>query len=219
MRKPQTCKRAPIVKHEDHPRLPPSHSVCDPTNTVSSPQLAIHGKRTTNTVFFLHIPFPTSQIFRELECGEQLLDGMLNADVVGFHAFDHARHFLNACKRIVGLSYESRPGGLIGMQKGDRTVMVTMSHVSVEPSVLRTCMVDPITCGIRDELKRKHGDRQIVAGIDVAQKLAGLPLKFLAYERLLTDFPSWQKKVVLVQRCFCPGTRVGDESNTISEIR
>jgi len=61
------------------------------------------GKRTTNTVFFLHIPFPTSQIFRELECGESILEGILAADVVGFHTFDYARHFLNACKRIMGL--------------------------------------------------------------------------------------------------------------------
>lgn len=66
-----------------------------------------YGSRRTKMVFFLHIPFPTSQIFRELECGEAILEGMLHADVVGFHAFDHARHFLNAGKRILGLSYES----------------------------------------------------------------------------------------------------------------
>ena len=84
-------------------------------------------------VFFLHIPFPTSQIFRELECGEQILRGMLHADVVGFHAFDHARHFLNAGKRILGLNYESLVGGLIGVQFMGRTVLVSMSNVSIEP--------------------------------------------------------------------------------------
>ena len=36
--------------------------------------------------------------------------GMLCADVIGFHAFDHARHFLNACKRILGLSYFNKSG-------------------------------------------------------------------------------------------------------------
>jgi len=53
------------------------------------------GRSITKKVFLLHIPFPTSQVFRELECGEDILKGMLHADVVGFHAFDHARHFLN----------------------------------------------------------------------------------------------------------------------------
>ncbi len=38
------------------------------------------------------------------------IQGMLCADVIGFHAFDHARHFLNACKRILGLSYFNKSG-------------------------------------------------------------------------------------------------------------
>jgi trehalose 6-phosphate synthase/phosphatase len=87
-------------------------------------------------VFFLHIPFPTSQIFRELECGEEILQGMLHADVVGFHAFDHARHFLNAAKRILGLNYESLVGGLIGVNFANKTVLVSMSNVSIEPKMV-----------------------------------------------------------------------------------
>jgi hypothetical protein len=88
--------------------------------------------RYCHKVFFLHIPFPTSQIFRELECGEAILEGMLHADVVGFHAFDHARHFLNAAKRILGLNYESLVGGLIGVNFLGKTVLVSMSNVSIE---------------------------------------------------------------------------------------
>lgn len=91
------------------------------------------GKSISKKVFLLHIPFPTSQVFRELECGEAILSGMLHADVVGFHAFDHARHFLKAAKRIFGLNYESLIGGLIGVQLGRKTVLVTMHNVSIEP--------------------------------------------------------------------------------------
>ncbi len=94
------------------------------------------GQSKTKKVFLLHIPFPTSQVFRELECGEAILDGMLHADVVGFHAFDHARHFLKAAKRIFGLNYESLIGGLIGIQLGTRTVLVTMHNVSIEPNMV-----------------------------------------------------------------------------------
>ncbi len=94
------------------------------------------GKTVTKKIFLLHIPFPTSQIFRELECGEDILKGMLHADVVGFHAFDHARHFLNATKRILGLNHESLVGGLIGIKIGRKTVLVSMHNVSVEPSQL-----------------------------------------------------------------------------------
>ena len=94
------------------------------------------GQSITKKVFLLHIPFPTSQVFRELECGEAILEGMLHADVVGFHAFDHARHFLKAAKRIFGLNYESLIGGLIGVQLGRKTVLVTMHNVSIEPKTV-----------------------------------------------------------------------------------
>lgn len=99
-------------------------------------KLENNGQSITKKIFLLHIPFPTSQVFRELECGESILEGMLHADVVGFHAFDHARHFLKASKRIFGLNYESLIGGLIGVQMRGRTVLVTMHNVSIEPSMI-----------------------------------------------------------------------------------
>ena len=51
-----------------------------------------------SVVFYMHVPFPTSQIFRSLPAAHELLQSMTCADVVGFHAFDHVRHFLNAAK-------------------------------------------------------------------------------------------------------------------------
>ena len=102
------------------------------------------GRSVTKKVFLLHIPFPTSQIFHELECGEEILKAMLHADVVGFHAFDHARHFLNATKRILGLNHESLIGGLIGIKIGRKTVLVTMHNVSVEPHQLEGTSMHPV---------------------------------------------------------------------------
>ena len=47
-------------------------------------------------------------------------------------------------------------------------------------------------------LRAQHGDRQIISGVDIAQRLSGTSLKLLAYERLLQDYPTWKSKVVLV---------------------
>lgn len=95
----------------------------------------------TKTIFFLHIPFPVSMIFKEMECGAAVLEGMLHADVVGFHGFTDARHFLSSAKRILGLSHESLAGGLIGVKYGGRTVVVTMSSVSIEPDMVDGTLV------------------------------------------------------------------------------
>jgi trehalose 6-phosphate synthase/phosphatase len=182
-------------------------------------ELQKFGKRQTHSVFFLHIPFPTSQIFRELECGDKILEGILSADVVGFHTFDYARHFLNACKRIMGLSYESKFGGLIGLQYHSRTVMVTTSHVSIEPSRLTASLRNPGVHETTSKILKKHDGKMIIGGIDLAQRLSGVILKFLAYENLLDDYPVYQKKVVLLQRCFTSNTRAGDEDSTLKSIR
>lgn len=65
--------------------------------------------------FFLHIPFPSSEIFRALPCRSEILLGVLNCDLIGFHTYDYARHFLKACTRILGL--ETAPNGVFFKDK------------------------------------------------------------------------------------------------------
>lgn len=179
----------------------------------------LHGKRISEKVFFLHIPFPTSQVFRELERGEQILEGMLHADVVGFHAFDHARHFLNASKRILGLSHESLIGGLIGVKFRGTKVLVTISNVSIEADVVERALSSQDVQDEAERLKLIHKGRSIVSGIDIAQGLSGVSLKLLAFEKLLTDYPNWRDKVVLKQICLIPSSRKSDEADTLWHVR
>jgi trehalose 6-phosphate synthase/phosphatase len=104
-------------------------------------------------VFFFHCPFPTSEIFRALQTGTLLLQGVLCADVVGFHVFDHARHFLTACKRYLGLSVQSKQGGNLCVDNGGRSVMVTICHVSIDTAKLIQHTTDPIVQSKAAELQ------------------------------------------------------------------
>ena len=94
------------------------------------------GRRLSKKIFYLHIPFPVSMIFKEMEFGTSVLEGILHADAIGFHGFTDARHFLSSAKRILGLPHDSLEGGLIGVKYKGRTVVVTMSSVSVEPEMV-----------------------------------------------------------------------------------
>ncbi|KAF4042054.1 Glycosyltransferase family 20 [Phytophthora infestans] len=85
----------------------------------------------------------SENLFRELSHGTQLLEGVLDVDIVGFHSFDHARHFLNACKRFLGLSYQSRRGGNLGVDYRGRNVVITISHVGIETTLTREVLNDP----------------------------------------------------------------------------
>ena len=68
-----------------------------------------------NTVrcgYFLHCPFPSSEIFRTFPNRDLVLRGLLNADVVAFHTFDYARHFLSCTTRLLGLNHKTERGAL-----------------------------------------------------------------------------------------------------------
>lgn len=53
--------------------------------------------------FFLHTPFPSSEIYRILPVRKEILLGILHCDLIGFHTYDYARHFLSSCTRILNL--------------------------------------------------------------------------------------------------------------------
>jgi len=200
-----------IWVHDYHLSLLPKY--------IHMQEIVTYGTRRSKMVFFLHIPFPTSQIFRELECGEAILEGMLHSSVIGFHAFDHARHFLHSAKRIMGCDYDTLTGGLIGVQVDGRTVVVDISNVSIEPYTTSMNLKDPKVHEDAATIKANHQHRHIIAGVDVAQRLSGVALKLLAFEKLLTEYTVWQNKVVMIQRMIIPNSRRSDEIATLNQVR
>ena len=67
------------------------------------PQMVKEKKPNTSIGFFLHIPFPSYEIFRTLPWREEVLEGLLGADLIGFHTYDYERHFLSSVRRLLGL--------------------------------------------------------------------------------------------------------------------
>jgi len=168
-------------------------------------------------IFFLHIPFPTSQIFRSLGSATDILGSIICADIIGFHAFDHTRHFLNATKRMLGVSSVTLQGGLLALNVDEREVIVTMSHVSIEAGMVDRALAMPEVLETVEHFKALYAGRRIIVGIDVCQRLSGNALKLAAFDKLLTDRGGG--KVVLIQRCLRPGARLGDEETTSSDLR
>lgn len=150
------------------------------------------------TALFLHTPFPSSEIFRTLSVREDLLRGMLNADHIGFHLFEYARHFVTCVRRLLGLTYDMENGQLAVHYNG-RTVAISSIHVGVDISSLRSIQVRPEVETRLDELKQRFGGRKVVLGVDRLERIRGLPLKLLAFEKFLKKYPAWHDKVVLYQ--------------------
>ncbi|XP_042478514.1 alpha,alpha-trehalose-phosphate synthase [UDP-forming] 6-like [Macadamia integrifolia] len=150
--------------------------------------------------FFLHSPFPSSEIYKTLPVREELLRALLNSDLIGFHTFDYARHFLSCCSRMLGLSYESKRG-YIGLEYYGRTVSIKILPVGIHMGQLQSVLSLPETeAKVVELIKQFTGrGRIMMLGVDDMDIFKGITLKLLALEQLLLQHPECRGKVVLVQ--------------------
>ncbi|CAI9089163.1 OLC1v1023675C2 [Oldenlandia corymbosa var. corymbosa] len=148
--------------------------------------------------FFLHSPFPSSEIYRTLPVREEILKALLNCDLIGFHTFDYARHFLSCCSRMMGLVYQSKRG-YIGLEYYGRTVGIKIMPVGIHMGHVESAMKLADKEMKYDELKKQFEGKTVLLGVDDMDIFKGINLKILAMEQLLKQHPKWQGRAVLVQ--------------------
>ncbi len=152
--------------------------------------------------FFLHIPFPSHELFRLLPCRQELLEGLLGADLVGFHTWSYARHFLSSVLRLCGI--ENTFGR---MERDGRTVQVDVFPMGIDAQ--RFARVDPVgEGGAGHKLAGWFGDMRLVISIDRLDYTKGLLQRLQAWERFLENEPRWQGKVTLLVLAVPTRTRI-----------
>lgn len=158
------------------------------------PQL-IRGVVPGSTIgFFLHIPFPSYEIFRLLPSRAQVLEGLLGADLIGFHIYDYARHFLSSVLRILG--YENNHGTII---MGDRVVKVDAFPISIDYERYATALIDENVRREAEQIKEHYkGKKIILSAGDRLDYSKGIVKRLEAFGHFLETSPSYHKKVVLV---------------------
>jgi trehalose 6-phosphate synthase/phosphatase len=144
--------------------------------------------------FFLHVPFPSSEVYRLLPSRVELLRGMLGADYVGFHTGDYSRHFRSSCLRVLGIE-----PGLDTIEHDDRTVGVGVHPIGIDVDSFRAALRDPETAPIEAELEERYGDRQLILGIERLDYTKGIPEKLDGFERLLEADPDRADRLTLLQ--------------------
>jgi trehalose 6-phosphate synthase/phosphatase len=148
--------------------------------------------------FFLHSPFPSSEIYRTLPVRDELLRALLNSDLIGFHTFDYARHFLSCCSRMLGIAYQSKRG-YIGLEYYGRTVSIKILPVGIHIGQLESVMNLSETESKVAELRNRFKGQTVMLGVDDMDIFKGISLKLLAMEQLLLQHADKRGKVVLVQ--------------------
>ncbi|MGC3999268.1 MAG: bifunctional alpha,alpha-trehalose-phosphate synthase (UDP-forming)/trehalose-phosphatase [Anaeromyxobacter sp.] len=142
--------------------------------------------------YFLHIPFPSSELFRSVPQRERLLEGLLGADLVGFHTATYVRHFASAALRLVGARTD-----LDRLRWHGREVRLGVFPMGVDAATLQALAGTP-EVEARVASHRAGGERLLV-GVDRLDYTKGIARRLLAYERLLEAHPELRERVRFVQ--------------------
>lgn len=166
------------------------------------PQMVREARPNLSIGFFLHIPFPSYEIFRTLPWRERILEGLLGSDLIGFHSYDYERHFLSSVRRLLGLE-------------------VNFNEIHLEKRVAK---VDSFPMGI--DYKKFHGaaqrhaalkegeesdlqrrlnqhkastpDAKFFLSIDRLDYTKGIAKRIKAFEYFLQKYPEYREMVRLI---------------------
>jgi trehalose 6-phosphate synthase/phosphatase len=145
--------------------------------------------------YFLHIPFPSSSIFRVLPKREELLRGLLGADYLAFHTHRYLQHFRGSILRLLGLGSE-----LDRIEVGGRCVRLEALPIGIAPREFSDPLErDEETKRRLQELRDRFKGCKLILGVDRLDYTKGIPERLRAFHRFLTRWPEWHGKVVLIQ--------------------
>jgi trehalose 6-phosphate synthase/phosphatase len=145
--------------------------------------------------FFLHIPFPSYEIFRLLpkDWKSTILQGMLGADLVGFHTYDYARYFINSAKLVLGIDTHYN-----NLQFENRLVKADLFPIGIDYKKFKEASEDKEVIAYKDDLAKKFGDQKIVFSVDRLDYTKGLNFRLEGYQDFLERYPEWRGKVIFI---------------------
>ncbi|OBA58532.1 trehalose-6-phosphate synthase [Mycobacterium sp. 1100029.7] len=154
--------------------------------------------------FFLHIPFPPVELFMQMPWRTEIIQGLLGADLVGFHLVGGAQNFLILSRRLVGAN-TSR--GAVGVRSrfgevelGDRTVRVGAFPISIDSGALDQAARDRNVKRRAREIRAELGNpRKVMLGVDRLDYTKGIDVRLKAFSELLAEGRAKRDDTVLIQ--------------------
>lgn len=155
-----------------------------------------------NVGFFLHIPFPSFEVFRILPWREEIVKGLLGSDLIGFHTYDYARHFISSVKRLMGYDVEFNTIAL-----ENRQVFIDVFPMGIDFDKFQEKALEVQSKPIQEHSK-EHQDidrfllsipnRKIILSIDRLDYTKGIPERLKAFRYFLRKYPEYKEKVSLI---------------------
>lgn len=163
--------------------------------------------------FFLHIPFPSYELFRTLPWRREILEGLMGADLLGFHTYEYMRHFISAISRILNLEHNL---GVIYIE--NRAIQVDAFPMGIDFQKFNNSIEDPIVTQQVSIFRKNFGDVKLALSVDRLDYSKGILQRLKAFDKLLTQKPQYKKEVSLILLVVPSRDNVSDYKDLKEEI-
>lgn len=144
--------------------------------------------------FFLHIPFPPFEIFHLIPWRKEILEGLLGADLIGFHIYDYVHNFLDSVYNILG--YDHTLGEII---TNDRILKVDSFPMGIDYERYANAIELNEVRRNMALIRRRMGKYKLILSVDRLDYTKGIIQRLEAFEQFLDKYPEYQGKVSLIQ--------------------
>jgi len=177
------------------------------------PNLLRRMRRDLTIGFFLHLPFPSADVFRIMPWRRELLEGLLGSDLIGFHTLEYMRHFSNSLARVLGLEPH-----MDSVQQGRRTVRMGAFPLGIDVKAFHADARSPEAELQMETLGASYQGRKLILGVDRLDYTKGIPMRLEAFGDFLERKPEWIGKVAFVQVSVPSRVKVDEYQDLKSQV-
>ena len=142
--------------------------------------------------YFHHIPFPSYELFRVLPERAELLDGLLGADLIGFHTHDYMRHFVSAAERVLDIRFK-----LDQVLLNDRIAYVDTFPMGINYELYSESALKPEVQAKAETLRENFGKHKLILSVDRLDYSKGILHRLKGFAQFLENNPAYREKVSL----------------------
>jgi len=159
------------------------------------PQMVRRHQPEATIGFFLHIPFPSYEIFRLLPTTWKvtLLQGLLGADLIGFHTYDYVQHFIQSAKMVLKIENQ-----FTTLSYDGRLIRADLFPISIDYQKFRDALLQDLPARIASSLEERFMGLKIIFSVDRLDYTKGLSYRLNGYQEFLEKYPEWREKVVFI---------------------
>lgn len=149
-------------------------------------------KESCSIGYFHHIPFPPIELFKMLPWRDELLEGLLGADLIGFHTYENVDNFLDSCSGVLNLQ-----NNINSLKINGRKILVDVFPMGIDYEKYKDQALDTETKDYSKHIKELYHNQKIILSVDRLDYSKGILQRLTAFEILLNDHPELHGQILL----------------------